>query len=71
MENQHDDDVRANVARTTRDVGDHDGSTTARATERAIRGKGRVTLSTRLQGGDATIWNPTSITLINPFILNS
>ena len=33
------------------------GSTTARATKRAIQRKGRVRLSTRLQGGDATIWN--------------
>ena len=40
-----------------RDVGDHDGSTTARATERAIQWKGRVRLSTGLQGVHATIWN--------------
>ena len=51
------DDVRADVARTTGDVGDHDSSTTAYATERAIRGKGRITLCTGLRGGDATIWN--------------
>ena len=38
------------------DVGDHDSSTTARATERAIRGKGRVRLSAGLQGRDAAIW---------------
>ena len=37
MENQHDDDVRANVARTTRDVGDHDGSIMARATKPTIQ----------------------------------
>ena len=45
------------VVRTTRDVGDHDGSTTARATKRAIQWKGHVRLSTGLQGGDAVIWD--------------
>ena len=44
------------VARTMGDVRDHESSTTARATERAIRGKGPVTLSAGLQGGDAVIW---------------
>ena len=53
----HDDDVRAVVTRTTRDVGDHDGSTTSRATEWAIQRKGCLTLSTGLQGGDAVIWD--------------
>ena len=45
------------VARTTRDVGDHDGSTTTHATEWAIQWKGRDMLPMRLQGGDATIWD--------------
>ena len=44
------------------DVGDHGGSTTARAMEREIQRKGRVMLSTRLQGGDATIWDLGKIT---------
>ena len=43
---QHDDDVQVDVARTMGDVGDHDGSTTVRATKRAIQRSGRVTHST-------------------------